>query len=160
MTFPLIFLAIPTLLAGFIPFGQFVTADRAPYSIHMDWLVAVISVIVALEAIFIASKLYQHPDKKPATVPSGLKGFHKAASHRFYVDEVYLLITRKILFNGISRAFAWFDRHVVDGFINGLATATDWLSVRIRGFQSGETEWYAWVFLFGTLLITAWMLFV
>lgn len=160
MTFPLIFLAIPTLLGGFIPFGQFVTADRAPYSIHMDWLVAVISVVVALEAIFIARKLYQHPDKKPATVPSGLKGFHKAASHRFYVDEVYLFITKKILFNGISRAFAWFDRHVVDGFINGLATATDWFSVRIRGFQSGEIQWYAWVFLFGTLLITALILFV
>ncbi|HBA99733.1 MAG: NADH-quinone oxidoreductase subunit L [Bacteroidetes bacterium GWD2_45_23] len=159
MTFPLIFLAIPTLLGGFIPFGQLVTADRAPYTIHMDWLVAVISVVVALEAIFIASKLYQHP-KKPATVPSGLKGFHKAASHRFYVDEVYLFVTKKILFNGISRAFAWFDRHVVDGFINGLATATDWFSIRIRGFQSGEIAWYAWVFLFGTLLITVLILFI
>ncbi len=159
MTFPLIFLAIPTLLGGFVPFGQFVTADRAPYSIHMDWLVAVISVVVALEAIFIARKLYQHPDKK-RVVPAALKGFHKAASHRFYVDEVYLFITKKILFNGISRAFTWFDRHVVDGFINGLATATDWFSIRIRVFQSGEIQWYAWVFLFGTLLITALILFV
>lgn len=159
MTFPLIFLAIPTLLGGFIPFGQFVTADRAPYTIHMDLMVAGISVIIALVGILIARKLYQHPEK-PVTVPSGLKGFHKAASHRFYIDEIYLFITKKILFNGVSRAFAWFDRHVVDGFINGLATATDWFSIRIRGFQSGEIQWYAWVFLFGTLLITALILFV
>ncbi|MCE5206272.1 MAG: NADH-quinone oxidoreductase subunit L [Porphyromonadaceae bacterium] len=159
MTFPLIFLAIPTLLGGFIPFGQFVTADRAPYTIHMDLMVAGISVIIALVGILIARKLYQHPEK-PVTVPSGLKGFHKAASHRFYIDEIYLFITKKILFNGVSRAFAWFDRHVVDGFINGLATATDWFSIRIRGFQSGEIQWYAWVFLFGTLLITALILFI
>jgi len=159
MTFPLIFLAIPTLLGGFVPFGQFVTADRAPYTIHMEWLVAGISVVVALGGILIARKLYQHPEK-PTMVPSGLKGFHNAASYRFYIDEIYLFITKKILFNGVSRAFAWFDRHVVDGFINGLATTTDWFSVRIRGFQSGEIQWYAWVFLFGTLLITALILFV
>ncbi len=158
MTFPLIFLAIPTLLGGFVPFGQFVTADRAPYTIHMEWLVAGISVVVALGGILIAGKLYQHPEK-PTMVPSGLKGFHNAASHRFYIDEIYLFITKKILFNGVSRAFAWFDRHVVDGFINGLATTTDWFSVRIRGFQSGEIQWYAWVFLFGSLLITALILF-
>ncbi len=158
MTFPLIFLAIPTLLGGFVPFGQFVTADRAPYTIHMEWLVAGISVVVALGGILIARKLYQHPEK-PTMVPSGLKGFHNAASHRFYIDEIYLFITKKILFNGVSRAFAWFDRHVVDGFINGLATTTDWFSVRIRGFQSGEIQWYAWVFLFGSLLITALILF-
>lgn len=158
MTFPLIFLAIPTLLGGFVHFGQFVTADRAPYTIHMEWLVAGISVVVALGGILIARKLYQHPEK-PTMVPSGLKGFHNAASHRFYIDEIYLFITKKILFNGVSRAFAWFDRHVVDGFINGLATTTDWFSVRIRGFQSGEIQWYAWVFLFGSLLITALILF-
>lgn len=160
MTFPLAFLAIPTTLGGFIPFGHFVTADRAPYTIHMDWMVAGISVVVAVVAIFIASRLYQYPDKRSATVSSGLKGFHKAASHRFYIDEVYLFVTKKILFNGVSRAFAWFDRHVVDGFINGLASVTDWCSVRIRGFQSGEIQWYAWAFLFGTLLITALILFV
>lgn len=160
MIFPLAFLAIPTTLGGFIPFGHFVTADRAPYIIHMDWMVAGISVVVAVVAIFIASRLYQYPDKRSATVPSGLKGFHKAASHRFYIDEVYFFVTKKILFNGVSRAFAWFDRHVVDGFINGLASVTDWCSVRIRGFQSGEIQWYAWAFLFGTLLITALILFV
>jgi len=75
------------------------------------------------------------------------------------VDEVVLLITRNIIFNGISRAFAWFDHHVVDGAVNGLASATDWLSVKIRGAQSGEIQWYAFLFLFGTLLITALILF-
>lgn len=160
MTFPLVFLAIPTILGGLIPFGQFVTANRAPYAIHMNWMVAGVSVVVAVVAIFIASRLYQYPNKRTATVPTALRGFHKAASHRFYMDEVYLFITKKILFNGVSRVFAWFDRHVVDGFINGIASVTDWFSVRIRGFQSGEIQWYAWVFLFGSLLITALILFV
>jgi len=159
MTFPLIFLSIPTLLGGFIPFGHFVTANRAVYTIHPDWPVMFISVLVSLTAILLARRIYQHPGKKPAKASSELKGFQKAAYHRFYVDEVYLLITRKIIFNGIARSFAWFDRHVVDGSINGLASVTDWVSVKIRSFQSGEIQWYAYLFLFGTLLITALILF-
>ncbi|WP_294069143.1 NADH-quinone oxidoreductase subunit L [Proteiniphilum sp. UBA1028] len=160
MTFPLIFLAAVTLLGGFIPFGNFVTADRSEYTIHIDWLIAVISIVVAVEAIFIAGMRYQYPGRRLKKMPSLLQGFNRAAQHRFYVDEIYLFVTKKILFNGISRAFDWFDRHVVDGFINGLASVTGWVSVKIRGLQSGEIQWYAFVFLLGTLLITALFLFI
>lgn len=160
MTFPLIFLAIPALLGGFIPFGNFVTADRSALAIHPDWLVVTISVLVSLEAIFLAQVRYQYPRKERAKLPSFMKPFRNAAYRRFHVDEAYLFITKKVIFNGISRPLAWFDRHVVDGFIDGLASATDWLSVKIRRFQSGEVQWYAYVFLFGTLLITALLLFI
>lgn len=160
MTFPLIFLAIPTLLGGFIPFGHFVTADRSLYTIHHNWPVILISVLVSLTAIFIARRLYQHPGKKQAEVPSRPNGFQKAAYHRFYVDEIYLFITKKMLFNGVARAFVWFDRHVVDSSINGLASMTARFSFKIRSLQSGEIQWYAFLFLFGTLLITALFLFV
>jgi len=64
MTLPLIFLSIPTLLGGFIPFGHFVTADRSEYTIHTDWPVAVISVLFSMTAIFIARKIYQHTGEK------------------------------------------------------------------------------------------------
>ncbi|MPN07396.1 hypothetical protein SDC9_154666 [bioreactor metagenome] len=83
-----------------------------------------------------------------------MRGFYKTAYNRFYIDEVYLFITKKVIFNGISRSFAWFDRHVIDGAMNGLGWLTTRTSGAVRGFQSGSVQWYAWVFLLGTLLIT------
>ena len=55
----------------------------------------------------------------------------------------------------MSKPIAWFDRHVVDGFFDFLAWGTNSLSYRIRGFQSGSVQKYAYVFLLGTLALLA-----
>lgn len=154
MTFPLMFLALLTLVGGFIPFGKLVTADHTQYTIHLDTTIAIVSVVVALAAIGLATLLYRKENDQPARLAGRVEGLYKAAYHRFYIDEVYQFITKKIIFNGISRPFAWFDRHVIDGAINGLGWITTRTSEAVKGFQSGSVQWYAWVFLFATLLIT------
>ena len=155
MTFPLSFLALLTVVGGFIPFGKFVTPDRSEYLIHLDIKIAVISVAVAVTAIALATLLYRRDSKRPAELAGKMSGLYTVAYNKFYIDEVYQFITKKIIFNSISRPFAWFDRHVVDGAMNGMARLTGWTSVKTKGFQSGSIQRYAWVFLFGTLLITA-----
>ncbi|MHB9055382.1 MAG: NADH-quinone oxidoreductase subunit L [Paludibacteraceae bacterium] len=160
MSFPLIFLALLTIVGGFIPFGKFVTPNHTAYSIHLDWMIAGISIVVALVAIAIATVLYRKDNERPAQLANSIRGLYNAAYHRFYIDEVYQFITKKIIFNSISRPIAWFDRHVVDGAINGMASLTGWTSVKIKGFQSGSVQWYAYVFLLGTLLITALVVFL
>ena len=155
MTYPLMFLALLTIVGGFIPFGKFVTADRTAYNIHLDWKIAVISVVVALIAIGIATMLYMKESKRPAALANKIRGLYNASYNKFYIDEVYMFITKKIIFNSISRPFAWFDRHVVDGAMNGMAWVTGWTSEKTKRFQSGSLQWYAWVFLAGILLITA-----
>lgn len=154
MTYPLMFLALLTLVGGFIPFGKFVTADHTQYIIHLDSTVAIISVLVALIGIGAATLLYRKDIGQAARLTDRVRGFYKAAYNRFYIDEVYLFITKKVIFNGISRSFAWFDRHIIDGTMNGLGWLTTRTSGAVRGFQSGSVQWYAWVFLLGTLLIT------
>lgn len=154
MTFPLIFLALLTIVGGFIPFGKFVTADHTQYIIHLDTTVAIISTLVTLVAIGVATLLYRKENRQPERLAGRMQGLYKAAYHRFYIDEVYQFITKKIIFNGISRPLAWFDRHVIDGAMNGLGWLTTRTSETVKGFQSGSVQWYAWVFLFATLLIT------
>lgn len=154
MSFPLIFLALVTVVGGFIPFGKFVTADRTEYIIHLDWTIAAVSVVIAAVAILIARKLYRNWSEVPASIAGKMGGLYKATFNRFYIDEVYLFITKKIIFNSVSRPLAWFDRHVVDGAMNGMAWITSWVSERTKGFQSGALQWYAWVFLLAILLIT------
>jgi NADH-quinone oxidoreductase subunit L len=160
MAFPLVFLATVTVFAGWIPFGHFVTSDLKNYDIHMDLSVASISVILGVCSIALATILYRKETTVPKKLATTFSGLYIAASHRFYIDEAYLFITKKIIFNNVSKPLAWFDRHVVDGTMNGMAATTQWVSLKIKGFQSGQVQQYAYVFLLGTLVITLLVLFI
>jgi NADH-quinone oxidoreductase subunit L len=160
MALPLVFLATVTVFAGWIPFGHFVTSDRANYDIHIEWSVAGMSIAIASVAIALAAIMYRKESEVPKKLATTFAGLHKAASNRFYLDEVYLFITKKIIFNNISRPLAWFDRHVIDATMDGFANTSQWVSVKIKGLQSGQVQQYAYVFLLGTLLITLLVLFI
>jgi len=161
MLFPLIFLAAVTVFAGWaIPFGNFVSSDGVAFHSELDMTTATISVVVALLSIALATVFYMKDSKTPAKLATTFSGLHKAASHRFYVDEVYMFITKKVIFNNISTPIAWFDRHVIDATMNGFANVTQWTSRRIKGFQSGEVQHYAFVILLGAIMIAALVIFV
>lgn len=160
MTFPLMFLALVTCVAGFIPFGHFVSVDGQLYDIHLDWNVAGTSIIIAVASIFLATYMYIGERQPQADALAEKFGkLHRWAYKRFYMDEVYQYITHRIIFAHISKPIAWFDRHVIDGFFNFLAWGTNALSFRIRGLQSGSVQGYAYVFLLGTLILLAIMAF-
>lgn len=154
MTIPLIFLAVVTCVAGFIPFGNFVSSNGEAYTIHLNMQVALTSICIAIISIAIATFMYARRKQPIADkLARTFKGLHTAAYHRFYIDEVYQFVTHKIIFACISAPIAWFDRHVIDGFMNFLAWGTQATSDEIRSFQSGQIQQYAWVFLVGALAI-------
>ena len=160
MTAPLVFLAAVTVVAGFIPFGHFVSSDGQPYTIHLNWTVAIASVVVAVVAIAIATALYRKKSPVPDRMAAAMPGLHRAAYRRFYMDELYLFITKRIIFNCVSRPIAWFDRHIIDGALNGLAHVTQRTAVAIRGIQSGQVQQYVYVILLGTVVIAALVLWL
>ncbi len=160
MTFPLMFLAVVTCVAGFIPFGHFVSADSRIYDIHLDPNVACTSILIAVASIFLATYMYMGERQPKADALAEKFGrLHRWAYKRFYLDEVYQYVTHRIIFAHISKPIAWFDRHIVDGFFDFLAWGTNALSFRIRGLQSGSVQQYAFVFLLGTLILLAVMAF-
>ena len=154
MSFPLIFLALITCVAGFIPFGHFTSSNGTAYDIHLDWTVATTSICVAVAAILLATYIYKG-EKQPVAnaLQHRFSGLWTAAYHRFYLDEVYQFVTHKIIFGCISRPIAWFDRHVVDGTFDFLAWSANAASDSIRGLQSGRVQQYVFVFLLGTLAL-------
>ena len=155
MSIPLVFLAVVTCFAGFIPFGHFVTASGLSYTIHLNWAVAGTSICIAIIGIALATWLYMKPNDKPARMAESMSSLHRWAYHRFYIDEVYMFITHKIIFRHICMPSAWFDRHVVDGTMNLMATITQSASYHIRGLQSGRLQSYAVVFLLGAMIVAA-----
>lgn len=162
MTFPLIFLAGVTCIAGFIPFGKFISADGQSYDFlsHFNWMLGLKSVIIALVSIGLATYMYKG-EKQPVAnkLATQFAGLHKWAYHRFYLDEVYQFITHRIIFAKISRPLAWFDRTIIDGFFNFLAWGTHELGFNIRGLQNGSIQRYVFVFFLGLLALLLILIF-
>ena len=154
MTLPLMLLAVVTIVAGFIPFGHFVSSNGEAYTIHLDWGVAGTSIAIAVISIALATYMYKSGKQQVANaLARRFNGLWTAAYHRFYLDEIYQFITHRIIFGCISRPIAWWDRHVVDGFFDFLAWGANATSDEIRGLQSGRIQQYTFVFLLGTLAL-------
>ncbi len=161
MTLPLVVLGAVTLVAGWLPFGHFISSDGTSYDIHIEGGVAALSLCVAVAGIALATWMYAR-EKQPVAdrLAERFAGLHRAAYHRFYIDEVYQFVTHRIIFGCISTPIAWFDRHVVDGFLNLLATATQSASWAIREMQSGNVQRYCIWFLGGAMGFTLLLLLI
>jgi NADH-quinone oxidoreductase subunit L len=147
MMMPLILLGIGAAAAGFIPFGSFVSSDGVRLESHFHLQFSILPVAIGLVGIFTAMWLYRKQSNKPDRLASSLNGLYKSAYHKFYIDEIYLFITKKILFNLVGRPAAWFDKNVVDGLVNLTGNTTQAISEKIKKVQSGKVQQYAIYFL-------------
>ncbi len=159
MTGPLLFLGLASVTVGFIPFGSLVSSDRIPFESPMHMNIAAASVAVAVLGIVVATLLYRVKNRRPDSIASSLGALYSAAYRKFYIDEVYLFVTKKIIFNRVSTPIAWFDRHIVDGSMNGIAHSTNFISDRIKSFQSGQLQWYAFVVVLSSVGLVLWFWF-
>ncbi len=155
MSLPLLILAAVSVVAGFIPFGEFVTYNGEPYHIHIETSVAVTSILVAVIAIAFATVMYRKKNDLPSKVKNIWPGLWTAAHHRFYWDEMYMFVTHKIIFGIICKSIAWFDRHVIDATMDLFAKVTQKTSYAIRGMQSGEIQSYVYWYFAGAVVLAA-----
>ena len=80
--------------------------------------------------------------------------------NKFYIDELYLFITQKIVFNIIGKAAAWFDKNIVDGLVNATGNTTQDVSEKIKAVQSGKVQQYAIYFLAGVIGLAVLFIYV
>ncbi len=153
MAIPLMILAVFSVFTGLIPFSEFISSDNKPFEMHIDMVVASLSVVAAIVGIVVAYTMYFKDSDKPAAVAARLKGLYTASLNKFYLDEVWMFITKKVIFNCVSRPIAWFDRHVIDGTMDNIANVTQKASHRVRGLQSGQMQRYVAFLVAGTILI-------
>ncbi|MGP8215743.1 MAG: NADH-quinone oxidoreductase subunit L [Bacteroidia bacterium] len=151
MLLPLIILAILSVIAGFTPFGKLVTSDGKELLTEFHPMFSIAPVSLAVIAIILAMVFYRKENGIPQKVATGLNGFYKAAHKKFYMDELYLFVTKKIIFNCIGRPAAWIDRNIVDGTMNGIAGITEYISDSIKVLQSGQLQDYAIYFFTGVI---------
>lgn len=167
MTFPLVFLSIVTVgvgvvttLGGFLDwnwasFGELVSAAGTAYTVHFNPTVAATSTVIAVLSICLATYIYKGEkqpiaDKLYATFPK----LHRWAYKRFYMDEVYMFVTHKVLFRFVSKPVQWIDEHIINGLIDFTAWGANEAGESIRPWQSGDVRQYAVWFLTGTVALT------
>ena len=127
-------------------------ADGAMAFLRAEW--KVLSYFVVVAGILLAMWMYKNESRKADSISQSLGSLYKAAYKKFYIDEIYLFITKKIIFNLIGRPAAWIDRNIVDGLMNGIANTTATISGLIKVIQSGKVQSYAIYFFGGIVALT------
>ena len=162
MTLPLMILAAITCVAGWMPvgdsglmgFGHLISSNGTAYDIHLDMTVAITSIIVALIAIGLATWMYASSNQWFAeSLAKRFSTLHRAAYKRFYMDEAWLFVTKKIIFRCVSTPLAWFDRHVIDQFMNFMAWSANAAGETLQPIQSGKIQSYTLWFLGGIIVL-------
>ena len=160
MTLPIIFLAIMSIVPGYFPFSEWITADKAGFSSHIDPTMATIASSVGILGIVIALIFYKKPTEYPAKISASFGQFYVWTKNKFYIDDLYMFITKKIIFKRISGPFAWFDKKVVDGTMEGIGNKTAAFSNLIKGVQSGKVQDYAFGFISGVIVLVIIVLYM
>ena len=148
MTVPLLVLAALAVAAGWLPMGQYVSTGAEHAGAHgIDWSIAAPATLASLLGLGLAWWLHGSDPARSAarrdSLFAALGPIGRAIDARFWIDEIWLFVTRKIVFNLVAAPIAWFDRNVVDGAVN----LTGWLA-RIGGagltlIQNGQVQAYA-----------------
>jgi NADH-quinone oxidoreductase subunit L len=154
MTFPLMVLALLSIVGGFIPFGDYVTADKMGFEAHLNYPLAAVAVVIGLMGIGLAWVFYKKENDLADRVVDALGVFYKWTYNKFYFDEIYLFITKNILFKYVSAPIAKFDRKYVDGTMVGIGNSTVSTSKKIKSLQSGRVQDYAFAFVGGVVVLT------
>ncbi|AEW03435.1 NADH dehydrogenase [Niastella koreensis] len=153
MKLPLLLLALAAVGVGFIPFAHYVSINGGDeVSIPVSFSIA--PVLLAIAGIGLAYVLYYKENERPQKLAAALGGIYKTVKQKFYFDEGYLFVTKKIIFNGIAKPAAWIDKYLVDGTINGLGWVTTRFSASIKALQSGRIQGYL-IYFFGGIIALA-----
>ncbi len=160
MKLPLIILGVLAIVAGFVPFGEFVSSDGSALHSEFHLTMAIAPVVFGLVGIFVALMMYRSENNLPARVSTAMRGLYTGALHKFYVDEAYLFITKKIIFNLIGRPSAWIDKNVVNGLVDAGGLFAQDGSEELSVWQSGKVQGYAIWFLVGVIALVIAFVFV
>jgi NADH-quinone oxidoreductase subunit L len=163
MTMPLVVLAVPSVLFGLFAvngFGEFLEGSLPEairhFEFHTEAVVLASSTLAALGGIGAAAAVYYA--RRPTSEQLGRAAgpLYALAADKYYVDEIAEDgVVRGVLDRGIGRAAAAFDQYVVDGVVNGLASATRIAGDGLRRLESGQLQAYTSMSVLGVVIAIA-----
>jgi NAD(P)H-quinone oxidoreductase subunit 5 len=99
--------------------------------------------------------IYLNPGwKKP--VKLGWQPLQDLLAYDFYTAKIYRF-TIVLVVGLVSQIMYWFDRYIVDGFVNFVGLATVFSGQSLKYNTSGQTQFYALTILLGIGLLGVWV---
>lgn len=181
MTIPLVLLAILSIAGGFmgLPEGLGFTNKFANYlayvtapgneilsgsSHHMSHTTEIILMVVAFTlailSIFYARKKYISDKQLPHAEGDTLPSTQKLVYNKFYIDEVYEKVFVKPFMVLSDLFLVLIDKLVIDLIVNATALLTGASGKVLRLIQTGNTGFYLFAMILGTILLFIIRLFV
>jgi NADH-quinone oxidoreductase subunit L len=169
MTWPLIFLAVPSALIGLalgLPpedghIDRFLepvfeaAKSEAPNFGVIDAGLMSLSALIGLAGIFLAWQFYVKRPELPEKAGARAGVLYRAALNKYWIDEIYFAVIInpvRALGRGLWR---WVDTGIIDGFVNGAARFFRGVGLLIRPAQSGRVQVYLFSMLLGLLALMA-----
>jgi NADH-quinone oxidoreductase subunit L len=181
MTIPLIVLAVLSIFGGFIGIPEvfsgvhgnvfhnwlepvFRAAERrmAVYGDHShteELILMAFSTVGAIASIMFARYVYLKNPQIAENVSRKLSGFYKVLVNKYYVDEVYdAAVVNPIKIGSEKVLWKIADNKIIDGFVNGTASAIGILSLQLRKIQTGIAQFYAIIMMLGIVAALFWII--
>ena len=157
MKYPLIILAILSLIGGFIGIPQFIHGEGA-HAQPLNLIVAGASLFVALFGIGVGTLLYAKLKSKEDPLIKFFGAAYNFIVKKYYLDEFFSGLAR--FFNHwVAKILFWFDTHVViQTMVNGTTKITASTASLLRLAQTGFVQTYAAVVGFGVAAIVYFMI--
>ncbi|MBX3028608.1 MAG: NADH-quinone oxidoreductase subunit L [Chloroflexi bacterium] len=184
MTVPLIILAVLSVVAGaylglplgdstihhwlapvFHPALETMGVHAEPYQLFgIDGALILVSVAVATIGMVAAWRMFgffRIHDRLDTVraLTARVPTLYQGSFHKWYFDELNDLLFVRIG-GRVADAFAWFDVHIIDGAVNGVATLTRRAGDEVRQSQTGRVQNYALGIAGGLILIAVILLLV
>ncbi len=174
MTIPLVILAFFSVIAGYVGLPVVVGKNlnwfqrflepvvRVSHETHLElsteWMLILISVVVALLGIYVAYIFYLRKPHIPHALVARFPFIYKLLYNKYYVDEFYNAAFVNSTVRGSEIVYDHFDLKVIDGAVNGTGSAANFSGKILSYLQSGLLKDYALVFFLGAILFLGYLL--
>jgi NADH-quinone oxidoreductase subunit L len=180
VTFPLIALAIPSLVIGYMTIGPMLYGDFFKDAIFIDLVkhpameemakafhgagamalhgLSTLPFWLALAGVVTAYVFYMVKPDIPAAIKARFVFINRLLENKYYLDwfnENVLARAARLAGTGLWKGG---DEAVIDGAINGSARAMGSLAALGRTLQTGYLYWYALVMIMGVIGLMTWQL--
>jgi NADH-quinone oxidoreductase subunit L len=175
MTVPLAILAFFSITAGYVGlpavlgekadvFKRFLnpvirSVSGGHPAFGTEWLLILLSTAAALLGIFLAYALYLKNKGIPHALVARFPGLYKLLYNKYYVDEIYDAVVVNPLIRCSEGIYGGFDIKVIDGSLDGAASAAGLAGKILAYLQTGLLKDYALAFLLGVVIFIGVLLF-
>ena len=166
ITFPLIILAIPSAIIGFVlcgkfglpSFDAFMRVTEETVSHNESLLIPAVSLIVSLLGVGLAMVLYVEKYRNMLKINldnfiQKIKPVYDFSANLWYINKTYYKFIDYVVLP-VSEFMSAFDKFIVDGIVNLAALWVRFCGWILRLFQTGNVQTYATILFGGLMFLT------